>query len=80
MACFVKAYRDQQLNLLKKQAKPKPARKIKPITSKVAEEGQNPTAANEEADEDHHELIQEQQADLNMESTNKVIFELSSLI
>ena len=80
MACFVKAYRDQQLSLLKKQAKPKPARKIKPITSKVAEEeGENPTAAIEE-EEDHHELIQEQQADLNMESTNKVIFELSSLI
>ena len=30
--------------------------------------------------EDHHELILEEEQDLNIESTNKVIFELSTLI
>ena len=86
MACFVKAYRDQQLALLKKQAKPKPARKIRPVNNQAAKgedrKESDGTAGDVDVDEndDHQELIQEQQVETNMENVNKVIFELSTLI
>lgn len=85
MAFFIKAYRDQQLSKLgQRKPKPKkPTRKVKLPEEESKEAGMVPDDPEKDAtgdDDDGAQLILEEEQDLNIENTNKVIFELSNLI
>ena len=84
MASFVKAYRDQQIKKLNQRKPNKATKQILGVKEQHSNGSQQPGAAavgdSGEENKDSHELIQVEQEELNIESTNKVIFELSALI